>query len=218
MTPVTTKNSNVAVLCDFDGTICTINTMDYLYRDFASVGMKYAERWERGEISTVEEIRSTFATVDSSRAEMERALDKLEIDEAFPRFLDFCRQRDYYVAVVSDGLEWYIKYILSQHGIRGLPIYANQIRFENGDFHFDFPWFHEESPMRGVSKPRIVHSYQAQGKRVAYIGDGHSDMDVIHQAELVYARGWLAQYCLEHDIEAVLFESFSDLLSKWREP
>lgn len=218
MTSTPAKKTNVAVLCDFDGTICTTNTMDYLYRNFAGAGMKYAERWERGEISTVEEIRATFATVDSSREEMERALDELEIDEGFPRFLEFCRQRGYHLAVVSDGLEWYITYILDRHGIHGLPIYANQIRFENGDFQFAFPWFHEQSPMRGVSKPRIVHSYHAQGKRIAYIGDGHSDMDVIHETELVYARGWLADYCAEHDIPAVLFDTFDYLLGKWREP
>jgi 2-hydroxy-3-keto-5-methylthiopentenyl-1-phosphate phosphatase len=218
MTATSAKNSDVAVLCDFDGTICTMNTMDFLYQNFASVGMKYAVRWERGEISTADEIRATFATVDSSREEMERALSRLEIDEGFSRFLDFCRMKGYHIAIVSDGLEWYIEYILGQHGIRGLPIYANQIRFENGDFQFEFPWFHEESPMRGVSKPHIVHSYQAEGKRVAYIGDGHSDVDVIHEADLVYARGWLADYCLKHDIPAILFGVFDDLLRQWQEP
>lgn len=212
------SNSHVVVLCDFDGTICTANTMDFLYHNFAACGMEFAEKWERGEISTAEELRSTFATVGASREEMERALSTLEIDEGFHRFLAHCQKRGYHVAVVSDGLEWYIEYILSQHGISGLPIYANRIHFENGDFRFEFPWFHEDTPLRGVSKPRILFSYQDQGKKVAYIGDGKSDTDAIHEADLVFARGWLAEHCTELGIEAVVFDRFDELILKWREP
>jgi 2,3-diketo-5-methylthio-1-phosphopentane phosphatase len=213
-----TSNSQVVVLCDFDGTICTANTMDFLYRKFAGCGMAFAEKWERGEISTAEEIRSTFATVDASREEMEQALSTLEIDEGFHHFLAYCHQRGYHVAVVSDGLEWYIEYILGQHGISDLPIYANRIHFENAGFRFEFPWFHEDTPLRGVSKPRILLSYQDQGKKVVYIGDGKSDTDAIHEADLVYARGWLAEHCTELGIEAVVFDRFDELIPKWREP
>lgn len=211
------SSSDYVVLCDFDGTICTANTMDFLYRKFAACGMKFAERWERGEISTAEEMRATFATIDASREEMERALSTLEIDEVFPHFLTFCRQRGYDVAVVSDGLEWYIEFILGRHGISDLPIYANCIHFENGDFRFDFPWFHEDTPLRGVSKPRIVTTFKRQGKNVIYIGDGISDADAIHEADLVYARGWLAEHCTELGLEAVIFDRFDELIRKWRE-
>jgi hypothetical protein len=60
-----------AILCDFDGTVCPTQMMDFLYQHFAACGMEYAERWERGEISTQEEIESTFGSVSASREEME---------------------------------------------------------------------------------------------------------------------------------------------------
>ena len=72
-----------AFLCDFDGTVCPTKMMDFLYQLFAACGMEFAERWGRGEISTQDEIESTFDTVSASREEMEATLDTIEIDHVY---------------------------------------------------------------------------------------------------------------------------------------
>jgi 2-hydroxy-3-keto-5-methylthiopentenyl-1-phosphate phosphatase len=212
------KDEDIAILCDFDGTISTVQTMEFLYERFAACGMEYAYRWEAGEITTSEEIRSTFATVKSSKEEMERALEEIGIDEGFHGFLDFTEQNGFHVAIVSDGLEWYIDYLLKRNGISGIPIFANRIRFEGDGFRFDFPWFHKGTPMRGVSKPNIIKQYYDRGARVVYVGDGRTDIDVIGRVDLLYAKDWLAKYCKEQNIDAIEFTTWMDLLSKWREP
>ncbi|HEY43175.1 MAG TPA: MtnX-like HAD-IB family phosphatase [Anaerolineae bacterium] len=210
------RRGNFAFLCDFDGTICPTQMMDFLYQRFAACGMEFADRWQRGEISTQEEIVSTFATVRASREEMEAALDTIEIDPHFPVFLEFCRSRDYSFAIVSDGLEWYIDYILTRHDIRGVDIYANQIHFGVGGFRFDFPWYDDETPMRGVCKPRIVRRYQERGRKVVYAGDGMSDFDVIGVADHIFARRKLASFARAQGVEFTDFDDCRDLLEKWR--
>jgi 2-hydroxy-3-keto-5-methylthiopentenyl-1-phosphate phosphatase len=212
------KPASLAVLCDFDGTITPTQTMDFLYKRFAGCGLKFARQWERGEISTSEEIRATFNTVTASREEMERSLDTIEIDPGFRPFYDFARERGYQLAILSDGFEWYIEYILEKHGVMGIPIYANRIHFERGGFRFEFPWQHEDYPMQGVSKTHIAHRYRANGNKIVYIGDGRSDTEVIHAVNLIYAKGWLAQHCRERNISSIEFDSWDDLHEKWREP
>ena len=81
------NRNSIAVLCDFDGTIALTQTLDFLYQHFAGCGMEFAHCWERGEISTPEEIRSTFATVTASKEEMEAALTGIRLDPGFRRFL-----------------------------------------------------------------------------------------------------------------------------------
>jgi 2-hydroxy-3-keto-5-methylthiopentenyl-1-phosphate phosphatase len=205
-----------AFLCDFDGTICPTQMMDFLYQRFAACGMEFAERWGRGEISTQEEIESTFATIRAGREEMEAALDTIEIDPHFPALLEFCRSRDNSFAIVSDGLEWYIDYILARHGLCGVDIYANQIHFKGRGFGFNFPWYDDETPMRGVCKPRIVRRYQERGRKVVYAGDGESDFDVIGVADHIFARRKLASFAREQGVEFTGFEGCDDLLQKWR--
>jgi len=211
------EGTRYAVLCDFDGTVCPTQMMDFLYMQFAASGMEFAQQWEWGEISTQEEIENTFATVDASREEMEAVLEIITIDPGFPRFLEYCRHNDISLAIVSDGLEWYIAYILARHGIHGVRIYANQIHFTPGGFRFEFPWYADETPMRGVCKPMIVRRYQEDGNKVVYVGDGMSDFDVVDVADIVFARDRLAKYAQERGVPVLKFTDCDDLLTKWRD-
>lgn len=210
--------TRLSVLCDFDGTISKINVMDFLYQRFAGCGMEYAERWERGEISTQEELRATWATVSAGREALEAALTEVAIDPGLAGLANFCDAEGYPLAIVSEGLEWYIATILARHGIRGIPIYASQIHFTSDGFDFEFPWYHPDTPLRGLCKPRIVRAFQEHGWKVAFIGDGTSDLDVAPVADVIYARDALLAHCRKRGIPATPFESLSDVVDNWRCP
>jgi 2,3-diketo-5-methylthio-1-phosphopentane phosphatase len=209
----------LAVLCDFDGTIVPCDTVELMYQRFAEPPCPdLNEKWIRGEISTQEELQGCFATITASRAEMEAALCAVSIDPAFPPFLAFCRERGYRFAVVSDGLDWIIDLILGRHGLDGLTVYCNRLRFEPGGFRFTFPFFDPESPLRGISKPTIIRRHREEGFRVAFIGDGLSDLDAVPVADVVYAKERLLEYCRDRGIAATEFTDFGDLMEKWVEP
>ena len=208
----------VAVLCDFDGTLTSRNVMDFLYQRFAACGMTYAEQWEHGEISTPEEMRLTFATVHASRQEMETELAGLEVDPGLPELVGFCQERGYPLGVVSDGLEWYIRFLLQLHGAADLPVYANRLLFGRSGFRLEFPWYDKETPKRGVCKPKIVRSFRESGFKVAFVGDGLSDVDAVTEADRVYARAGLLAHCRAQGIPAIAFGSLSDLVRRWQDP
>jgi 2-hydroxy-3-keto-5-methylthiopentenyl-1-phosphate phosphatase len=207
---------DVAVLCDFDGTIVPCDTVDLIYRNFAQPPCAQLNlQWIRGEISTRQELEGCFATIKASRAEMESALVGIPIDSAFTAFLGFCGQRGYRFAILSDGVDWIINFILERHGIDGLTVYSNELRFEADGLRVSFPFFDPESPLRGVSKPAIIRRHQAEGFKVVFVGDGLTDIEAVEVADIVYARDKLLQYCRERGIEAVAFSGFADLMAKW---
>jgi 2,3-diketo-5-methylthio-1-phosphopentane phosphatase len=173
------------------------------------------QKWMRGEISTQQELQACFGTIKATRTEMESLLTTIPMDPAFPDFLSLCQERGYRFAIVSDGLSWCVDHVLAQHGICGITVYSNEIHFEPDGFRFSFPWYHAESPLRGVSKSALVRRYQAQGNSVVFIGDGLSDTDAVEVADVVCARAKLLQYCSKRGIQAVGFSDLSDLLARW---
>ncbi len=209
---------STVVLCDFDGTLTKVNVMDYIYTRFAACGMKFAERWERDELSTMEELRQTFATVQAKRPELEAAISKIALVPGIEEFIAFCKDRRYGFAILSEGLRWYIEYLLVLHGITGVMIYANEIFFEEEGFKFSFPWFDPRTPLRGTSKQAIIKHYHERGQRVAFVGDGRSDYEAADVADAVYGCGLLTEYCRQEGIPVVPFADLNDLMNKWREP
>lgn len=198
------------ILSDFDGTICEdLSTL--IYTAFAGVGMHYADLWSLGKISTPEEIKKTFETIDAGESELAERIIKAEIDPAFPDFVRLCRKSGMDIAVVSDGLEWAIRIVLTHHGVQDIDVYANQIRFLRTGYEFSFPWQHERCPHAGVCKPVIIEKCHANGQRVIYIGDGRSDRDAIYEADVVYAKDELLAYCQAENVPAIAYQNFNNL-------
>jgi 2,3-diketo-5-methylthio-1-phosphopentane phosphatase len=211
------NSRKIAVLSDFDGTICPTQMMTYLYEKFADVGSKYEELWERGEISTQQEIEMTFATVHATKEQMEASLKNVSLDPGFPTFLKHCHQMEYEFAIVSDGLSWYIKYLLAKDGIFDVRIFANDIVFEEGGFTFGYPWYHSSCPMRAVCKSEVIRRYKSEGTKVIYVGDGVSDYEAVGVADEIYATGKLAEYCEKIGYPAKEFRNFAELTLAFRE-
>lgn len=204
--------NDYALLTDFDGTVTTINVLDSLYEQFAGLSYRiHMERWNRGEISTMEEIEKIFSTVKASRQGMEAFLRTVNIDPGFKALLGYCREKTYPFAIVSDGLRWYIDYVLNTHGIEKTNVYAGDIFFEEEGFRFEYPWFDPAFPLRSTAKPVIVKEYQRRGHQVIFVGDGLSDVEAAEIADVVYAKDVLLEISRERGIEAREFEDLFDV-------
>lgn len=207
--------NDFVVLSDFDGTVAEdLSTL--IYTKFADVGLRYADLWSQGLISTPEEITMTFKTINASRAELAQVICEADVDPYFPIFFHLCKEKNLEVAIVSDGLEWLIRTLLAHHGVKNIDIYANQIHFLDGGFEFSFPWQHERCPHSGVCKPIIIEKFQAQGKKVIYIGDGKSDREAIHEADVIYAKDHLMDYCNKENVPAIGYQNFKNLVEALR--
>lgn len=204
----------VTILCDFDGTISPVDLSNYIFTRFASCGMFYAEQWEQELIGTREEITLTFADINAGPDEIAATLKEIPIDPTFQDLITFIRKNDIDLAVVSDGLDWPIKVVLEEHGIRDLPIYSNQVTFENNRPVCKFPWYDPSTPRSGVCKPLVVRRFREHSRWIVFVGDGRSDRDAVREADLVFAKDDLESYCRDQGIDALHFDTFADVCAQ----
>jgi 2-hydroxy-3-keto-5-methylthiopentenyl-1-phosphate phosphatase len=207
------KDNTPRILCDFDGTITRACLCDFLYGEFASCGLKFSEQWAEGRIGTKEEIQSSFQFIQASREEMESALATIEVVPGFKEFYDYCREQELPLTIVSDGLEWAIRYVLSRVGVTDIDVMSNRIFFEPQGFRFEFPYYNPFATQTGVCKRDIVDTFKKEGERIVMIGDGRTDFDASRLADFVFARDALWEYCREHKIPSRPFDNFFDILA-----
>ena len=207
----------VIVLSDFDGTITTSNTMDFLYETYATCGLKYVQEWEAGKLSTMEEEELSFSCIQASREELEEAvLANVVVDPDAGALVDYCREHGFGFVVLSEGQTWYIHHLLAEHNLIVDQVYGSEVTFHpDGTVTMEYPHFDPRFPMRGTAKAAIIEKYQKAGYYTIFIGDGKSDTDAVRAADKVFAKSHLLAYCQAHQIPVAGFEDFKGLLQLW---
>ena len=130
----------------------------------------------------------------------------------FSETYQFCKTRGIPLAVVSQGLDFYISALLERDGFGDVPIFAVDTSFEGGriEYHYNHAYPGKES--QGNSKAFVVEGFQKRGYYVVYAGDGISDLEASRQADLVFAHRTLARYCDEEGIPYHPFRDFRSVL------
>jgi 2,3-diketo-5-methylthio-1-phosphopentane phosphatase len=202
---------DVVILSDFDGTIVTANVLESLYGRFGTPLCQQATGlWDRGLISTQEELATCFGTFTATRQEMESHLETFRVEPAMHKLVRLCSKKQWAFAIVSDGLRWYVDFILKRNGFSGIDVYANDIEFLEPGYRFSFPHSDPSTPKRGVSKSAVVRTFQRLGYRVIFIGDGLSDTDTLSVADSVYAMGDLLAFAQANGINSTGVRDLAD--------
>ncbi|TKI04481.1 MtnX-like HAD-IB family phosphatase [Martelella alba] len=208
--PVSPSSPSWTVLCDFDGTISFKDVTDTLLDAFGMPGwQQLEEQWEKGEIGSRECMAGQIALLDASRQDLNACLATLDIDPDFADFVRYTRRRQIALHIVSDGLDYAIKYILQAHGINGIPVVANQLRqVAECRWALDFPYNNVNClKASGVCKCGIAKS--VAGERVLMIGDGRSDFCVSRIADYVFAKSSLIGECRQAGVPHTAIRDFS---------
>jgi 2,3-diketo-5-methylthio-1-phosphopentane phosphatase len=208
------------VFVDFDGTIAPSDTTDLLLEQFADPRWQDIEdEWKAGRIGSRECLVRQIDLVRATPDELDAFVSGIGIDPSFPAFVSLCQAQDYHVTVVSDGLDRAVGAVLAQAGI-DLPYFANHLEWLGGDrWRLGFP--HARSDCRSLSgNCKCQFAEAAVGAVRVVVGDGRSDFCVSERADLVLAKGALAQHCRGNDLPYFGFHTFDearDLLARWIE-
>ena len=197
--------------CDFDGTITREDATDYVLSRLADPEWELIEQeWKAGKIGSAECMRRQIALIRADRAELDAALDDIAIDPYFISFADFCRTNAIHITIVSDGVDYFIRRILSRIGLQHLPIIANQLVFAPDGLVLESPYAATDCrAASGVCKCRVV----ALGSEPRiYVGDGRSDFCVSEMPEIVFAKKALAIHCAQNAIPYIGYEDFSHVI------
>jgi 2,3-diketo-5-methylthio-1-phosphopentane phosphatase len=143
---------------------------------------------------------------------MEQALQTVPVTPGFKEFYDYCRSEGLNLVIVSDGLDWAIRFLLSRIGIQEIEVLSNQIIFEEKGHRFNFPYYNEASPKVGVRKMDIALDFKKESQLVYLIGDGRTDFEAAKVVDFVFARDELWDFCKKHHLPSFQHHDFFEIL------
>ncbi len=208
-------SNNILILCDFDGTISTKDTVNRLIREHlvAPEWRFHVKRYMRGDIGSREVYEAVAPLMRMSRDDLDNFVNKhSSLDPDFPAFLQWAIDRGIDVKVVSDGFDATILTLFRKHGIRDLEIFANSlILLDDGKVLIESPYFNPSCGKCGTCKSGILRKFRNEYNKIILIGDGESDRHAASESDMVVALKELFIYCAKERIPALRAEGFREI-------
>ena len=203
-----------AVLTDFDDTAAVQNVAELLLNRFGAPDwMDVRQRFRDGHIDLKEYQEITFKSIQADRATMQSYVKKhANLRPYFQEIWGFCQANGFPMAVVSQGLDFYIQALLDKEGLGRVPIYAVNTEFQNGEISYQYEYNYPGKEPEGNSKGFVVKSFQQRGCHVFFAGDGRSDLEAAQVADTVFAHSTLAKFCDDEGISYNHFQDFGAML------
>ncbi len=207
--------SRTLILCDFDGTVSTKDTVSHLIQGHVTSDewLHYVEQYIRGELGSRGVYEAVGPLMRMTHEDLDRfVLEHAALDPAFPAFLEWAAGRGIDVKIVSDGFDATIETLFRNHGIEGLEIFANRLILgDNGSVTMTSPHADPKCGKCGTCKLQILRSRRSDYDRIILVGDGVSDKHAATEADLVLALKELFIYCAEEGIPAVRVDGFHEI-------
>lgn len=206
--------NRLKIFCDFDGTITKEDVGDRFFLTFTKGKARpLISQWENKEIDSRSMYLQEIALLDVTPEQLESFLKNQEIDPTFPEFVRFCEREGLSVTILSDGMDLYIYPILKWNQLETLTVYCNKMYWNGeGKLEVEFPYFDHSCGRCANCKGYQIRRLRAPKDHVAFIGDGLSDICALAEAETIFARGTLANYCEENNIAFMPFQNFTEIL------
>lgn len=207
------------LICDFDGTLTTVDLGDALCERFAPPEWRGVdEQWLRGEISLPEAQRRMWSMV---RATPEELVGHARRIGAFRRGAEelfaAARAGECELIIASGGFDLYIDALLGDHAGAVTAKYHNRLLATRDGVR---PVFAEDLGCSrcAVCKARVVRRHLEPGRRLLFVGDGSSDCCAAAVAPEVFAvqGGRLSAHCTERGIGHVAIEDLHVVLGALR--
>jgi 2-hydroxy-3-keto-5-methylthiopentenyl-1-phosphate phosphatase len=201
------------VQCDFDGTVTEKDTSFFLLDAFAQGDWRRLLReYKEHRISVGEFNTKAFAMVKADKPTLLEALGcKIKVRAGFHELVNYCRRKSCRLAIVSNGLDFYIQATLKNLGLNNLEVHAAQASFhpEGMEVQYVGP---DGKRLEDGFKEAYIQSFLKLGYRVIYVGNGDSDFAPAKYAHHVFATGELLAYCRENKLNYKPFETFIDVV------
>lgn len=208
---------NPVIFCDFDGTITMKDNIVNIMDKFAPPG------WEEikddimaQKVSIQQGVSELFALLPTSQKEqiVSFVLEDAEIREGFGEFVQFTREQNIPLYIVSGGIDFFIHPLLESFGPFD-QVYCNESDFSGEHISILFPHACDASCVNqgcGCCKPTIIRQLTAEQQTSIVIGDSITDLEAAKLADSVIARDFLIGKCEELNIPYSPFTNFHDCI------
>jgi len=211
---------SIAILCDFDGTIVSIDTAEYLLDAFGEKDWRKIDRaLEKGEITFEESLVKEFAMLKVPEKVMLDALEPVTHSRPnFDKMVSYCKEHLVPLIIASGGLEFSVRHFLDRDGwLDSVQIYGPRAKCTADGVKLTFPAILDRDSEN--FKDDLARSQKRQGRRVAFVGDGIGDFPAARIADLAFAiRGSrLAQLCRTRSVPCREIVDFQEVVDSIRE-
>lgn len=204
---------NLAMLVDCDDTAAEHNVAELLLSRFVPDWIHLRDQLRKQHPSFRRYQEEAFSLVRASREEMQQYVaEHARLRPGFERLARFCQQYQVPLAIVSNGLDFYIEALLARNELQHLPVYSVGTRVTESGIRYFYPYATPTCQQWGNCKCVVVEQYLHQGQHVAYIGDGRMDLCPALRADFIFARSILLAQCQEQGAPHWPFQDFHDVL------
>ncbi|MEH6939221.1 2-hydroxy-3-keto-5-methylthiopentenyl-1-phosphate phosphatase [Bacillus sp. JJ664] len=205
----------IKIFCDFDGTITEGDNIVTLIKQFASPSAKVlTSDVLSGKISIREGVEKMFSTIPSSKKEemIRFVTESTNIRDGFQDFIQFVKQSNYDLKVVSGGLDFFVHPILADY-LPSSDVLCNRTDFsgETVIIHWDHSCDDHCSNDCGMCKPSVMRKFSHSDDFIIVIGDSITDLQIAKEANLIFARDFLIEKCEELSLPYISFSNFHDI-------
>jgi 2,3-diketo-5-methylthio-1-phosphopentane phosphatase len=203
------------VMCDFDGTVTTVDSMDALAKKYCRKDewKKIASGLHRGTLNLFEAMNRELRCVKVSAEEFDDfILDSVDLTPGFEPFIERLSAARQDLLIISGGFTRTIRLVMKKFNIAPVKYYANELTFRGKTVHGEFPFFNEECRRCPTCKDMVFRGCHKLYDRIIVIGDGLSDCCVARRADIVFAKSLLAEFCESQNIRYTPFQNFHDIM------
>ena len=169
------------------------------------------EDYLEGRMGSREALVKQFAHVHTPEDEILDFVDATaRLDPHFQTFQDFCKEKGIPLAVVSEGLDFYIGHLFHKFVIE-VKVYTNHAVFAGKGISVEFPNSSEDCDSCGTCKRDKVREL-AVHRKVVYIGNGMSDLCAAREADIIFAKDSLSKLLAEEEVEHIVYGDFGDII------
>jgi len=208
-----TEAVKTLIQCDFDGTITEEDVSFLLLDIFANEDWRQLlTEYREGKISVGDFNRKAFSMVKADRQTLiEFVRSKVKVQAGFHELLAYCRRREFRFVIVSNGLDFYIEAILRDIGIDNMEVLAAQTHFgpKGVEVKYIGP---EGNQIQDGFKEAYTKLFLSRDYRIAYVGNGASDVPPAKLAHHIFATGELLTSCKQTNLSCTPFVDLNDVV------
>lgn len=206
------------LVCDFDGTWSVADVGNELCERYGAPDWRaHLERWARGELSPHEAAFAMWSTVTAEVHELvahAREVGILRRDHE--RLLAEANAGKVTLVLASGGYELYIAPLLGESRASFRDLYCHELGYDaEGVFRPTLRHGELACATCALCKGELVRCLVRDGERVAFAGDGYTDLCVIETGVPIFAVAGsvLERACRERGVKHVSFESWSEVVA-----
>ena len=201
--------SSTSVFLDWDGTVTLVDTGVHLLDRLVTDDWRAFEaEWIAGTIGSRECLSRQWEMLPKDEALLRSVAAEVELDPGLGPLVDALREAGAEVTVLSDGYGFYAEDVCRE---LDLPVLTNRVDFETGTLLFPNLDACCACSTCGTCKQAPIREADRQGRTTVFVGDGLSDRKASLLADVLFAKGRLAEWCEEVDQPFRPFSTLGDV-------